>query len=254
MGRFQSKRLLGFRVITPIVMDGKMILGHRGIRGPLENTIPAFLEALRWADGVELDVRTLGDGTLVVHHDPGFKLNGGFVHLSELTRIDLKRLHPLRSLVPTLKEVMKNVRECMINVDVKEPEVFGEILNIVERYGKGDVVFSFDDIGWLKNARKICPGCHLGLSITGVKSAVRVPFSGGFYSLHVPLDMVRYIGRRGMMTLLSIAKRRGLKIFLWNYSMSEVELIPRFLDLLDVVISDNPKLLKRLLRNGGIQL
>ncbi|WP_367884381.1 glycerophosphodiester phosphodiesterase family protein [Thermococcus sp. JCM 11816] len=39
-----------------------LTLGHRGgcRGGKIENTIPAFKRALRWADGVEMDVRVTG--------------------------------------------------------------------------------------------------------------------------------------------------------------------------------------------------
>src|SRR6185369_13837314 len=47
-------------------------IGHRGApRRYLENTTPAFQEALRLgADAVELDVHVTADGLPVVHHDP----------------------------------------------------------------------------------------------------------------------------------------------------------------------------------------
>lgn len=48
-----------------------MLLGHRGApRQAPENTLPSFQAAMTAGlDGVELDVRRLLDGTLVVHHD-----------------------------------------------------------------------------------------------------------------------------------------------------------------------------------------
>ncbi|HET9425615.1 MAG TPA: glycerophosphodiester phosphodiesterase, partial [Gemmatimonadaceae bacterium] len=47
-------------------------IGHRGApRRYLENTLPAFTEAVRLgADAVELDVHVTADGQVVVHHDP----------------------------------------------------------------------------------------------------------------------------------------------------------------------------------------
>jgi glycerophosphoryl diester phosphodiesterase len=61
------------------------ILGHRGIRGGLENTVPAFRRALRYADGVEVDVRLTGDGKLVILHDGRFKANGRSYSVKKLT-------------------------------------------------------------------------------------------------------------------------------------------------------------------------
>ncbi|WP_246454672.1 glycerophosphodiester phosphodiesterase family protein [Thermococcus camini] len=42
-----------------------LILGHRGVRGRLENTLPSFERVLKYADGVEFDVRLTRDGKLL---------------------------------------------------------------------------------------------------------------------------------------------------------------------------------------------
>lgn len=49
--------------------------GHRGARGLMpENTIPAFLEALRWqVSTLELDLVVSADSQLVVSHEPWFR-------------------------------------------------------------------------------------------------------------------------------------------------------------------------------------
>ena len=48
------------------------VIAHRGASGyEYENSRAAFRRALMLdANGVELDVHTTRDGTLVVHHDP----------------------------------------------------------------------------------------------------------------------------------------------------------------------------------------
>ncbi|WP_245610475.1 glycerophosphodiester phosphodiesterase family protein [Thermococcus celericrescens] len=53
-----------------------LILGHRGVRGRLENTLPSFERALKYADGVEFDVRLTRDGKLVTQHDGAFTPTG----------------------------------------------------------------------------------------------------------------------------------------------------------------------------------
>ncbi|MEL7148075.1 MAG: glycerophosphodiester phosphodiesterase family protein [Bacteroidota bacterium] len=57
---------------TPVILD---IQGHRGARGLMpENTIPAFLEALKYdhVTTLELDLAVTRDGQLVVSHEPWF--------------------------------------------------------------------------------------------------------------------------------------------------------------------------------------
>src|ERR1043166_1798802 len=48
------------------------VLAHRGPSGyACENSLAAFREAVRLgADGVELDIHTTADGSLLIHHDP----------------------------------------------------------------------------------------------------------------------------------------------------------------------------------------
>lgn len=76
-----------------------LLLGHRGTpRLHRENTMTGFQAALdAGLDGVELDVRRLGDGTLVIHHDEHLK--GGRA-LPEMVAADLP------ADVPTLEQVL----------------------------------------------------------------------------------------------------------------------------------------------------
>ncbi len=115
-----------------------VILGHRGgFRGPpIENTPPtAFRRALRYADGIEFDVRVTGDGKVVIHHDDTFWSNGSLYRLRDLSIAELKRLHPLGSMVPTMERVLKEFSGALFDVDVKEPEAVEGALKIVERRG-----------------------------------------------------------------------------------------------------------------------
>jgi len=50
-----------------------LILGHRGCAYYPENTMRAFEEALKIADGIELDVQKTEDGILVISHDENLK-------------------------------------------------------------------------------------------------------------------------------------------------------------------------------------
>ncbi len=96
-------------------MTSPLLLGHRGTpRLHRENTLAGFQAALdAGLDGVELDVRRLADGTLVIHHDPAL-WDGRALHT--LTRAELAP-HP----VPTLDEVLSWARDtgAYLNIEIK---------------------------------------------------------------------------------------------------------------------------------------
>ncbi len=101
------------------------IYGHRGAsaRAP-ENTLRAFALALdEGADGVELDVRDAGDGTVVVTHDPTLERVAGSPRvvaastLAQLAEADLGG----GERVPSLDRVIDLVRgrDRLLNVEIK---------------------------------------------------------------------------------------------------------------------------------------
>jgi len=65
------------------------------------------------------------------------------------------------------------------------------------------------------------------------------------------------VGFRNVVSLLRLFRKRGLRIFLWNYRMNELTWVPRFLPFIDAVISDDPARLRKALlvpeieNNGG---
>ncbi len=88
------------------------VLAHRGAPGPWrENTLRAF-EAARslGADGVELDVRLLADGTLAVHHDPVLQGVGALHRLSH---------DDLPSWLPSLSDALEACAGMDVDIEVK---------------------------------------------------------------------------------------------------------------------------------------
>ena len=223
--------------------DKIFILGHRGFRGDLENTIPAFRRALRYADGIEFDVRMTHDKKLVLLHDGTFRSNGKEYSVKNLTYRELTRLHPKGRLVPLLKDAL-SLKPRIINADLKDIEALNPLLSALDYARLLDrTVISVDRIGWLKIIRRECPYCQVGLSITTPGTFFRsFGFKNGY--LHVPLDLIRYTGFRVFRTLLRFHRRRT-KIWLWNYRMNEIEWIPKLLSYAHAIISDDPARLKR---------
>ncbi|NJE03452.1 glycerophosphodiester phosphodiesterase family protein [Thermococcus sp. MV11] len=229
------------------------ILGHRGFRGRLENTLPAFRRALQYADGIEFDVRLTGDGKLVTHHDAAFSSGGSSHRLQELTLREIRKLHPLGRLIPRVEEVLDAFPGAVFNADVKESEAVEPVLRAVERKGRVEsTVFSSDDPAVVSLLMRECPDCKAGFSITGYPSAVVLPRLRCIYSVHVPIDVVTYIGYRNLIVLLRALRRRGLRIYLWNYKMNELIWIPRLLSLADTVISDDPARLRKGFYGEGV--
>jgi len=221
-----------------------IILGHRGFRGPLENTLPAFRRALVHAEGIEFDVRMTRDGKLVVLHDEVFMADGRLYSVGDLTYRELVRLHPLGKLIPRVRDVLR-LSPPIINADIKEILALEPLLRELEREGiLGRAILSVDVFEWVHRIGRACPDCRVGFSITNARSLF-LSLRANSYSIHVPLDLVRYLGFRGFLGLLNLYRRRNLKILLWNYRMNEVELVPRVLGVADGVISDDPARLKR---------
>lgn len=142
-----------------------LLLGHRG--SPLqfrENTIASFQAALdAGLDGVELDVRRLQDGTLVLHHDA--HLEDGRV-LRNLTRTDLP------DWLPTVQEALAWMADtgAYVNIEFKwerecwqpDDRVY-RTLDLVRGLGLGRrvIVSSFNPL-YLVASRQAAPEIERG--------------------------------------------------------------------------------------------
>lgn len=130
-----------------------LVIAHRGVSVEFpENTVAAFAAAAsRGADGVELDVRSSRDGSLVVHHDA--HLGDGRAIVS-LDRAEL----PVE--VPTLAEALDACGEIRVNIEIKnfpgEPDfdessqVAAQTVELVRARGMVERVivssFNYEDI------------------------------------------------------------------------------------------------------------
>lgn len=130
-----------------------MLVAHRGgsLLAP-ENTLAAFRMATDtwWADMLELDVRLTSDGQVVVIHDPTVdRTTDGTGPVADFTLDEIQRLdagyrfedasgaHPFRGqgiVVPTLDQVLQAFPHMRINVEAKEPEVAGPLVDVVSRH------------------------------------------------------------------------------------------------------------------------
>ncbi|WP_425514228.1 glycerophosphodiester phosphodiesterase [Deinococcus aestuarii] len=219
-------------------MTRPLLLGHRGSpRQHRENTLPSFQAALdAGLDGVELDVRRLADGTLVVHHDEAL-FDGR--RLADLTRAQLAP-HP----VPTLEEVCAWAADtgALLNVELKyestrpDDRVPGTA-ELLRRHGLGPstIVSSFNPL-FLAALRNAAPEVGRGFLFDRAPGlAPLIAARLGVSALHP---------RRTLVTpaLVEAARRRGWRVNVWT--VNDPDLARRLVALgVDGLIGDVPEVL-----------
>jgi glycerophosphoryl diester phosphodiesterase len=124
-------------------------IGHRGAPREFdENTLPSFLRAIeRGAEGVELDVHTTSQGTVVVHHDPVVTDPAGSpAPIAQLTDAEVARcVLPMGGRVPTLAEVMDAIGDrATVYVEVKGEGVGEAAVVVALAHGRRYAFHSFD--------------------------------------------------------------------------------------------------------------
>lgn len=206
-------------------MPQPLLLGHRGSpRQHRENTLPSFQAALdSGLDGVELDVRRLADGTLVIHHDE--RLFDGR-RLADLT---LRQLAPHP--VPTLDEVLEWAADtgAYLNVELKYESVrpddrVARTAEGLRRHGllESTIVSSFNPL-FLAALRSAAPEIERGLLFD------RWP---GVMPLVARLLDVRALHpHHSLVTpgLMDLARRRGWRVNVWT--VNDVDLARRLVGL-----------------------
>nr|WP_040383103.1 glycerophosphodiester phosphodiesterase [Deinococcus apachensis] len=219
-------------------MPHPLLLGHRGSpRQHRENTLPSFQAALdSGLDGVELDVRRLADGTLVVHHDE--RLFDGR-HLAELT---LRQLAPHP--VPTLEEVFGWAVDtgAYLNVELKYESVrpddrVARTAEGLRRHGLvgSTVVSSFNPL-FLAALRNVAPEIERGLLFDRWPGVMPFLAAGlGVAALHPHHSLVT-------PGLMDLARRRGWRVNVWT--VNDVDLARRLIRLGEAgLIGDVPEVL-----------
>src|SRR5262249_22169220 len=127
--------------------------GHRGAPGyprRAENTIGSFRKALQaGAGGIEFDVRRCADGQIVVIHDDTIdRTTNGRGRVAELTYDELRRYDAGGGeAIPLLDKVLDEFgRKCLLNVELKDPGIAGEVKDLILRRGlAGQVIVSCFD-------------------------------------------------------------------------------------------------------------
>ena len=143
------------------MIDKNKIIAHRGLHNNyiVENTLLAFLKAVEKDYAVELDIRLLKDGTVVVYHDINLKRLTGINKLIEsCTLKDISNIKINdKYCIPTLEQVLKLINgKVPIYIDVKgnigNYKLEEKLLDLLKEY-RGEVFiqsFNPKTIRWLR--------------------------------------------------------------------------------------------------------
>ena len=200
-------------------------IAHRGASTEApENTIDAFDLALaRGADGIELDLRATGCGTLVALHDD--ELGG-------------RTLEELDGPLPMLEAVLdRYAGHTELVLELKEPRVEHALMEALRRCGTdpGDVVVQTFDLHVLRRLRMLEPRLRLVLVGTELPPADATWLDGA--CVHVTsVDE----------GLVEEARERGLDLSVWTVN-GESEMARLAALGVDAILTDRPATLRRVL-------
>lgn len=225
------------------------IAAHRGWHqdGAPKNSIRGLeAAAANGIDAVEIDVRRLRDGTLVVHHDA--TLPDG----RKLADVDLPAISQYAE-IPTLDEWAKRAGELHVNglVELKESGYEQEVVDTLLRHMKRDTLefFSFKPAA-TRALSRIVPDRPVGL-LSDLKSPARtgarlvqdaVDAKASFLGLNV---------RQTADDVLTQAIRNHLGVKVWTVDLPED--LMRLIDdyRVSTVITDKPALAKEIREKMG---
>lgn len=193
-----------------------LVLAHRGAHATAPENSMRALEAARMlrCDGVEFDVRRLGDGTLVLHHDPTVGRPGRRVALTELTLSGLRRGGRTVARAPLFETALqwaKRHPDVLLDVEIKDPASRLEVVRALAaaRRGRSMVVTSFD-LGTVRAVKRARPTWRVGwISHERNPGIPRLASESG-------LDLIVLHRSNASRPLLEDARRRGLAVWVWG--------------------------------------
>lgn len=160
-----------------------MPIAHRGLHSAQvpENSLASFEQAIAHGYAIELDVRPIDDGTVIVFHDDKLtRMTNHDGYACNLTQADLEeiRLNGSDEKIPTFKEVLElvNGRVPILieikNTDTKVGQLEKSVLDLLSNYNGEFAIQSFNPYSvefFKKNAPQIIRG-QLSCFYTNAKS------------------------------------------------------------------------------------
>lgn len=224
------------------------IVGHRGASALVEheNTLEAFARTAEVGAGwVEIDVRRLGDGTLVVHHDP--LIQG--TPLSHLTRDGLqRRASTLGFSVPTLEEALDFCAGRLgVDIELKEVGTEADAAALARRLlPAGSYVYTSFHDRVIAGLKLLDPEARAGLLLGHPNP--EAPLLKRLTELY-PLERLRSCGAdfaapNRMLVRMGLLRRlRAAGFPVWVWTVNDATRIRRLLQAgVEAIITDVPDL------------
>jgi len=224
------------------------VTAHRGSsRAAPENTLAAIGRAIDdGADGCEIDLQELRDGTIIVFHDPDLaRIAGDPRRVGDLTREDLRGLDVgswfgpefRDARIPTLEQVLDLARgRLRLNLELKvhggERHFEERVVALVRRAGFGErCVITSIEAGCLRRVRALAPELRIGPVVTEAAE----PAEGfDLESLQANLATAARIGAN---------RAAGRETHVWT--VNDPGEMRRLIELgVDGIITDEPALLR----------
>lgn len=245
-----------------------LVIAHRG--GALEsteNTIGAFQRAVKiGADGIETDIRLTRDGVVVVYHDEYFGRVEGLPErqrtrlISDLTYSELtaQTLIPIGDdngsrRVPTLNDLLGNVKSVLLNIELKRCARFDELVNKTIATLKGfpeldRVVLETPDIETAQKVRAAI-GPRLKLHINpGYDDSV--PYSQALERvLKFKPHSVSVSFKKLSREIVELAHKAGVEVWVWTVNSPNISQAMALLGV-DAIKTDQPTSLLNLFRTS----
>lgn len=136
-------------------------IAHRGLHDSEhpENSLSAFQNAIDNGYAIELDVREIGDGTVVVFHDDTLKrmtgMDGYVRNIPSKDNLKKYKLNGSKESIPTLKQVLKLINgQVPLLIEIKNTGKVGKLeealLAELKKYNGEYAIQSFNPyvVGW----------------------------------------------------------------------------------------------------------
>ncbi|GLG02473.1 glycerophosphoryl diester phosphodiesterase [Alicyclobacillus hesperidum subsp. aegles] len=213
--------------------DDVVWIAHRGAKSECpENTLPAFTRAVAMgADMIELDVRSAGDGSLIVLHDATLeRTTNGQGAVSDMTLAQIRQYDAgawfdqrfQGTVIPTLDEVLVTLPHTCLNIELKTGPaerthaLVRSVLGCIYRHGAaGRVLLSSFDHTALAAVRSLDPTIALGALFVG---RLWPPFD---LAETLRLDSLHPDVEHLDPHFVAQAKARGYAVFAWTVRSKE---------------------------------